>query len=97
MGEAITVLAAGAPTFNPDATLNTARALLLGTASLALVLIGVVCLFGPGRQGNSGAVARKIAASVLSLVPLVIGVTVGAAAFGAAFLGWSIPGLTGTP
>lgn len=89
-----TVLADSHVVFDPTATLGNVRAFFVGVASLALIIIGCVALFGPGRQGNSGKVARTLGASALALIPIAVGLGIGAAAFGSAFLGWAVPGLS---
>ncbi len=83
--------------FDPTATLGNVRAFFVGVASLALIVIGCIALFSGGRTGNSGKVARVLGASALALIPIAVGLGIGAAAFGAAFLGWAVPGLTPAP
>jgi hypothetical protein len=89
----ITVLALTAPgTFNPSATVTIVRTLLIAGVSVALVWISLATLFGSARQGNSGKVARVLAAVVLALVPLVIAIGIGASQFGTSIFGWLFPG-----
>ena len=81
-------------TIDPTQTVDILRALGVGVASLVLILVGIVAIFGPGRKGNSSGAFRILGATLVGLIPLVIGVSIGAVAFGAAFLGWAVPGLT---
>lgn len=88
------VRAAASGGFDPAASVTNFRALLLGLVSLALIVISLVGLFVAARKGNPGRAASIVAATVICLVPLALAVGVGAAAFGAAFLDWAVPGIS---
>lgn len=87
------VLAAGQADFNPNETVNRIRALAILLISLALIIVSFVAVLQAGRRGNNAKAFNIMSASVISLVPAVIGV-IGALAVGAAVFGWAVPGLS---
>lgn len=89
----LAVLAAD-PKFDPTETATRIRALLVLLLGIVLLLASVSAVFGAGRKGDNAKAINIASASVLSLIPGVIGVGIGALAFGAAFLGWAVPGLS---
>lgn len=78
--------------FDPSQTVTIVRTLLIAGVSVALVWISLATLFGSARQGNSGKVARVLAAVVLALIPLVIAVGIGASQFGTSIIEYLFPG-----
>lgn len=88
-----TVLLAQA-VINPNETIGILRGIAIGIASLILIVIGVAALWGNARKGNSGGVMRVLLAALLALIPIFLGVTLGAVAFGGAVLEFLFPSLT---
>lgn len=87
----LTVFAA-AP-FDPAQSVAVVKSLLIAIVGIALIYISLAALFGGARAGNSGKVARVLAATVLALVPLFIAIGIGATQFGDSIFSWLLPGL----
>jgi hypothetical protein len=81
-------------TINPTASANKFKAFLVLCLGIVLLLASVSAIAGAGRKGNNAKAASIASASMIGLIPGVIGVGIGALAFGAAFLGWAVPGLS---
>ena len=91
---AASLLAAeGGPEFNPDTTLGKFKALLIGLVSLFLLVISLFALNSAGRRGDTKKAASMLGATLLCLIPAVLGLLGIGLSFGAAFLGWAVPGL----
>lgn len=84
-----------AQAFDPTAAISNFQLFAVALASFALVCLSVILLFGHARKGNSSGVFRVLGAVVIALVPMVIGLSIGAVAFGEGIWGWTqlIPGL----
>lgn len=87
-------LAAAQPKIDPNASAMKFRAFLVICLGIGLLLASVSAVFGAGRKGNNAKAASIASASIISLIPGVIGIGIGALAFGAAFFGWAVPGLS---
>lgn len=88
------ILAADEPKLDVTNAAVQFRALLVLFLGIALLIASISAIIGPGRRGNNAKSASIGSASVIGLIPGVIGVGIGALAFGSAFLGWAVPGLT---
>lgn len=82
------------PTFNPDLTVTKLRALAIGFLGIALITVSVVGIFTAGRRGHASKGAAIVGTTVMLLIPAALGAGALALAFGAAFLGWAVPGLS---
>ncbi len=87
------ILASGHGAFDPTQTVDVIKGLLIAIVGIALIYISLAALFGGARAGNSGKVARVLAATVLALVPLFIAIGIGATQFGTSIFTWLLPGL----
>ena len=81
-------------TLDPTSTVNRARLILIAVLSAGLILVSVAAVFGPGRKGNTRRTVDILLATVIALIPGVIGALGVGLAVGAAFLGWAIPGIS---
>ena len=79
---------------NPNETIGILRGIAIGVASLILIVIGTAALWGSARKGNSSGVWKVLFASILALIPIFLGVTLGAVAFGGAVIDFLFPSLT---
>lgn len=79
---------------DPNQSVAAFRALAIGVLSLILLVISISAALSAGRRGNTAKAANITLATVLCLIPGAIAVGIGALAFGAAFLGWAVPGLS---
>lgn len=82
------------PKFDPTASAEKFRAFLVLCVGIGLLLASVVAIVGAGRKGNNAKAMSILSASLIGLIPGVIGTVIGGLAFGAAFLGWAVPGLS---
>jgi hypothetical protein len=89
----LAVLAAD-PKIDPTASAMKFRAFLVLCLGIALLIASLSAVIGAGRKGNNAKAASIMSASLIGLIPGVIGIGIGALAFGAAFLNWAIPGLS---
>lgn len=76
---------------DPNQTVNILRAFVIGVIGLILLIVGAAAVIGPGRKGNTRKAWDITAASLVGLVPAVLGAAGVALAFGASFLGWAVP------
>jgi hypothetical protein len=90
----LAVAAAADPNFDPTTSATKFRAFLILCLGIVLLLVSVVAVAGAGRKGNNAKAFSILSASMIGLIPGVVGVSIGALAFGAAFLGWAVPGLS---
>lgn len=85
------LLAAG--DLDPSVTINNVRAILIAVISLALLAVTLVGIW-LARRGNPGENANIVLAVLIAVIPGALALGGFALAFGAAFLGWAVPGIT---
>lgn len=86
--------ALSAVTFDPSKSVANIRLLLVAVLGLALIAVTISAVFSHGRRGDNHRAIGVATASLVALIPGVIGFAGIALAVGGAFLGWVIPGLT---
>ncbi len=89
------IVAVQAIQVDPNQSVNIIRALVIGLLGLGFLVAGVAAVFGPGRKGNTRRSWDIASASLVALVPAVIGAGGIALALGMAVFGWVIPGING--
>lgn len=87
--------AAGDIAIDPNGTVNRFRVVLIAALGVVLIGVSLAAVAGPGRKGNTRKSVDIGVSTLVCLIPGVLGFLGVALAFGAAFLGYVIPGVTG--
>ena len=82
--------------FDPNAIINQGKLVLIGVAGLVALYLGVVILI-KSRSGDSGKTWRILGAALPATLLFAVALGLGIIAFGSAFWGWAVPGLSPTP
>lgn len=78
-----------AQTFDPTQAINNFQTLAVLLASFLLVCLTVFMLATHARKGNTSGIFRVLMAVIVALIPMVIGLGIGAQQFGEGFWGWT--------
>lgn len=93
-GTALLTADDGGITLDPTSVTTRVRAVVIGVIGVGLLIVSAAAVLGPGRKGNTRRSVDITVASIIALVPAVLGAAGIFLAFGAAVLGWAIPGIS---